>query len=138
MILCVLFMSFFAHADGDSPVHRLVFEFPQSASVTIQKMQIDLVERNGHWFASTQSLSGKTKKPAYMPCTKTSDDLFDCERSDNGGGFKLSLKPTPKISVNRFCADDEGDEIVSKINSSGDTAIEFSGKKAVISSKDEF
>ncbi len=138
MIFCVLFMSLFAHADGDPPAHRVVFEFPQSANVTIQKMQIDLVERNGHWFANTQSLSGKAKKPAYMPCTKTSDELFDCERSDNGGGFKLSLKPTPKLSVVRFCADDEGDDIVSEIKSSGESPAEFLGKKTVITSKDEF
>ena len=123
------------HAADASP-RRLVFEFPDSAG-TIQKMQIDLSEKNSKWTAEVKT---KTKKGSVqsglVSCSKATTDEFNCRREDGGGSFNLIVAPKPKIKTAYFCMNEEGDEASDVITSKTTEPISADGKTVAVSSKD--
>lgn len=120
------------------PQHRVIFEFPESAG-SIRKMQVDLTETKGKWLAQTKSLTASgAKEPTQLPCEKLASGEFKCQRDEGGGGFELTLEPTPKLTLSYFTADEDGSEIKSELKAPKGEKFSVEGKKGVLSSKDAF
>ncbi|MEK7357748.1 MAG: hypothetical protein AAB250_14950, partial [Bdellovibrionota bacterium] len=105
--------------------HRVVFEFPESVG-PLRKLQVDVVDRNGKWFAEVKSLSDKSKtQTGELACTKLNADEFKCHRDDAGGGFELQLSPTPKLMVSFFTMNDEDEETDVELKAPKDQTLTF-------------
>lgn len=137
MTLAVWFCASTLHASA-LPQHRFIFEFPETAG-TIRKMQVDLTETKGKWIARTKSLAATgTAQAAELPCDKITKDEFKCMRDDNGGGFDLTLAPTPKITVTFFSADEEDADTKVALRAPKTGPLTVEGKKSALSTKDAF
>jgi len=137
LFLTAVLLGCAAFANSSLPQHRVVFEFPESAG-TIRKMQIDLSESKGVWSAQTVSLSADgNKKSTQLVCAKPAEE-FNCNHEDGGGGFKLILAPTPRLTIANFSADDADEESKTYLKAPKQGPLVIDGKKVALSTKDAF
>jgi hypothetical protein len=117
---------------------RSLFEF-SAKSGDIKRMQVDLLNRSGHYFARVKSLlrDGSTRT-GELVCTKLNASEFRCSRDDGGGNFVLKTGAKPSLTLAYFYAGDEEETVKAEIHVSGDEPITILGKKAVIHNRDSF